>query len=454
MTLQEHRLADERVGRLLFNLSAPATVGMFVMALYNLVDTIFVGRGVGALAIAGISIVFPVQMIIMALAQMIGIGGASLISRSLGARDLPRANRTFGTMLVSMVILSVAMAVAGNVFIDQLMAVFGASAAILPFAREYAQIILSGALFGALAMVGNNILRADGRATIAMTTMLISAIANMILDPIFIFGLDMGVRGAALATVLAQILTVVYQACYLFSGRSSLRLRWADLRLDRPVLFEIVAVGSASFVRQVSGSVLAVVMNHTVRIYGGDLAIAIFGILHRLLMFVAMPLFGIAQGLQPVAGFNYGAGRWDKTRRVLRLANIWSTVVATAGALILISFPASLFGLFTHEADLIHDGVAAIRIVALSLPLVGFLIVGATLFQAIGKPREALILSVARQLALIVLALILPRFLQLRGVWLAFPLSDSILFGITWALFRTQWREFSYPPRFVCTEEI
>ena len=357
-------------------------------------------------------------------------------------------------MLVSMVILSVAMAVAGNVFIDQLMAVFGASAAILPFAREYAQIILSGALFGALAMVGNNILRADGRATIAMTTMLISAIANMILDPIFIFGLDMGVRGAALATVLAQILTVVYQACYLFSGRSSLRLRWADLRLDRPVLFEIVAVGSASFVRQVSGSVLAVVMNHTVRIYGGDLAIAIFGILHRLLMFVAMPLFGIAQGLQPVAGFNYGAGRWDKTRRVLRLANIWSTVVATAGALILISFPASLFGLFTHEADLIHDGVAAIRIVALSLPLVGFLIVGATLFQAIGKPREALILSVARQLALIVLALILPRFLQLRGVWLAFPLSDSILFGITWALFRPQWREFSYPPRFVCTEEI
>jgi len=437
-----HILADEKVGRLLVNLSTPAMVAMLVTALYNVVDTIYIGRGVGPMAIAGITIVFPIQMLVMAIAMMVGIGGASVISRALGAGDYEKANTTFGNVLLSIVIFGLSLAFLGNIFIDQLLALFGASDTILPYARDYARIILLGTVFFSFSMSSNNVVRSEGRAKVAMTTMLISAILNIILDPIFIFGFKWGIKGAAAATVISQIVTVLYLAYYFYSGKSSLTLHLRNLRLKSVIMREIVVVGSPSLVRQLSASVMIVVINNTLRVYGGDISIALFGIMHRMLMFVSMPLFGIAQGMQPIVGFNYGAKRYDKAKRVLALSIKATTIVSTVGAIFLISFSKIIISIFTKDPELIRMGVPAVRIFIMSLPVFGFQVVGSTLFQAIGKAREALFLTVSRQIFLIGLILVLPRLFKLTGVWMTFPLTDFVFFFVTLLLYLPQLREF------------
>ena len=442
MNNNNHILADEKVGRLLVNLSTPAMVAMLVTALYNVVDTIYIGRGVGPMAIAGITIVFPIQMLVMAIAMMVGIGGASVISRALGAGDYEKANTTFGNVLLSIVIFGLSLAFLGNIFIDQLLALFGASDTILPYARDYARIILLGTVFFSFSMSSNNVVRSEGRAKVAMTTMLISAILNIILDPIFIFGFKWGIKGAAAATVISQIVTVLYLAYYFYSGKSSLTLHLRNLRLKKGIMREIVVVGSPSLVRQLSASVMIVVINNTLRVYGGDISIALFGIMHRMLMFVSMPLFGIAQGMQPIVGFNYGAKRYDKAKRVLALSIKATTIVSTVGAIFLISFSKIIISIFTKDPELIRMGVPAVRIFIMSLPVFGFQVVGSTLFQAIGKAREALFLTVSRQIFLIGLILVLPRLFKLTGVWMTFPLTDFVFFFVTLLLYLPQLREF------------
>lgn len=442
MKKNNHVLAEERVGRLLIKLSTPAMVGMFVMALYNLVDTIFVGRGVGSMAIAGITIVFPIQLLVMAIAMMIGIGGASVISRALGAEDYEKANTAFGNVLLTIVIFGFSLALLGNIFIDKLLELFGASDTVLPYARDYAKIILLGTVFFSFSMASNNVIRSEGRAKVAMTTMLISAILNIILDPIFIFGFKWGIKGAAAATVISQVVTVLYLLYYFFSGKSSLTLHLHNLRIKGAIMREIVAVGSPSLIRQLSASALVVVINNTLRVYGGDVSIALFGIMHRMLMFVSMPLFGIAQGMQPIVGFNYGAKRYDKARRVLALSIKATTIIATVGAILLLSFPGAIIRVFTNDPQLTVLGVPAVRIFILALPLFGFQVVGSTLFQAIGKAKQALFLTVSRQVVLMTLVLILPRLLDLTGVWLTFPITDLLFFFVTLSLYLPQIREF------------
>lgn len=437
-----HILADDRVGRLLVSLSTPAMIGMFVTALYNVVDTIFVGRGVGPMAIAGITIVFPIQMVVMAVAIMIGIGGASVISRALGSGDFEKANTTFGNVLLSIVVFSATLAFLGNLFIDQLLALFGASKTVLPYARDYARIILLGTVFYSFAMSSNNVIRSEGRAKVAMTTMLFSAILNIILDPIFIFVFKWGIKGAAAATVISQMATVFYLVYYFQSGKSSLTLHLRNLRWRKAIMREVVAVGSPSLLRQLSTSVLVIVVNNTLRVYGGDFSIALFGIMHRMLMFVHMPLFGIAQGMQPIVGFNYGARRFDKAKRVLALSIKASTAVSVAGLCLLFAFPGEIISIFTNNAELIRMGIPAVRIFIVALPVFGFVTVGSTLFQAIGKAKQALFLTVSRQLVLIVLVLILPRLFDLTGVWMTFPITDVIIFLATLWLYIPQMREF------------
>ncbi len=442
MKNNNHILADERIGRLLIKLSTPAMVAMFVMALYNVVDMIYIGRGVGPLAIAGITIVFPIQMVVMAIAMMLGIGSASIISRALGAKDYEKANKALGNIIVLVIGFGLLMATLGNIFLDDLLRIFGASGNILPYSRDYASIILYGTVFHSFAMTSNNIVRSEGRAKIAMMTMLISAILNIILDPIFIFGLKMGVRGAALATVISQIATVIYLVYYFFTGKSSLKIRVGDLRLNKKIILETIAIGSASFFRQISGSILIIIMNNTLKVYGGDLSIAAFGIIHRLLMFVAMPIFGIAQGLQPITGFNYGAGRYDKVRRGLTLAIRASSIMGLCGALILIVFTRPLLTIFTNNQELLDLGSNALRIYVLAFPLFGFQVIGSTLFQALGKAKQALGLTVGKQLFVVIMVLILPRLLQLNGVWLTFPITDIVFFFVTMAFYLLQIREF------------
>jgi putative MATE family efflux protein len=291
-------------------------------------------------------------------------------------------------------------------------------------------------------MASNNVIRSEGRAKVAMTTMLISAILNIILDPIFIFGFKWGIKGAAAATVISQVITVLYLLYYFFSGKSSLTLHLRNLRIKGAIMREIIAVGSPSLIRQLSASALVVVINNTLRVYGGDVSIALFGIMHRMLMFVSMPLFGIAQGMQPIVGFNYGAKRYDKAKRVLALSIKATTIIATTGAILLFSFPGTIIKVFTNDQQLFVLGVPAVRIFIMAIPLFGFQVVGSTLFQAIGKAKQALFLTVSRQVVLMTLVLILPRLLGLTGVWLTFPLTDLLFFFVTLSFYLPQIREF------------
>jgi Na+-driven multidrug efflux pump len=251
----------------------------------------------------------------------------------------------------------------------------------------------------------------------------------------------MGVHGAALATVISQIVTVIYLVYYFFTGKSSLKIRVGDLRLDRSIILESSAIGSASFFRQISSSILIIIMNNTLKVYGGGLSIAAYGIIHRLLMFVSMLIFGIAQGLQPIIGFNYGAKRFDKVRQSLTLAIRAATIMGLCGTLILIIFTRPLLTIFTNNRELLDIGSNALRIYVLAFPLFGFQVIGSTLFQALGKAKQALGLTVGKQLFVVIMVLILPRLFQLNGVWLTFPITDVVFFFVTLAFYLPQMRE-------------
>jgi putative MATE family efflux protein len=426
------RLGNERIDKLLFKLSAPAMVGMLVQALYNVVDTIFVGRSVGFMGIAGLTIVFPIHLIIIAFIQIVGIGGASIISRSLGAGDIDRAEKTLGNMISLVLIISLFITVFGSIYIEPILRLFGATQTILPYSKEYLRIILFGTLFFTYAMASNNVVRSEGNAKVALYTMLISAGLNIILDPIFIFVFNMGIQGAAIATVISQAVTAVYLLFYFFNKKSTLRIKIENLRLNYEVVKETFAIGVSAFARQVSGSIMAIIVNNTLGVYGGDITIAAFGVISRLLMFIYMPMFGIVQGLLPIVGFNYGARKLDRVKKAIQLSFLAATTMAFIAFLLFMLIPETLFRIFSEDQELINIGVKALRILGLALPVVGFQIVGASIFQAVGKALPALILSLSRQLLfLIPLLIILPLFFQLTGVWAAFPIADILSFLVT-----------------------
>lgn len=436
-------LASEPIKTLLWKLSLPAMAGMFVMSLYNVVDAIFVGRGVGILGIAGISIVFPIQMVIMGIGLMVGIGAASLISRSLGADNMKRAERTLGNAILLILLLGGTLAVVGLSRSTFLLRLFGATDNILPYAKAYLDIILLGVVFHGFSMAANAIIRAEGNARVAMISMFIGALLNIALDPVFIFALGMGIRGAAIATVIAHITTTLYLAHYFLSGKSSLRIRVKNFILERTVVKEIVAIGFGVFVRTAAGSFIAVIINRTLGFYGGDVSIAVFGVVHRVLHFAVMPNMGIAQGLQPILGFSYGARRYDRGIEVIRRSVVIAAAFSVGAVLIILLFAEPIIRFFSTDAALISQGTHAIRLIFMALWLVGFQIVGATIFQAIGKPIQTFILSTSRQiLFLIPLVFILPRFFGLNGVWLSFPIADTLSFIITLAMVIPQMREF------------
>lgn len=435
MNNRSKMLANESIGKLLLKLSAPAMVGMMVQALYNLVDTIYIGNSVGIMGIAGITISFPIQMIVMAIAQTVGIGGASIISRSMGAGDMPRAEKTMGNVFLLLVMLSFSISVLGSIYITPILKFFGATETILPYSVEYLSIILFGTIFFAFAVGSNGIIRAEGNAKMAMITMLISGGLNIILDPIFIFVLDMGIRGAALATVISQASTVIYLVYYFLSGKSAMKFHFHNLKLDTGIVGETFAIGASAFSRQAAGSIMAIVVNNTLSVYGGDAAIAVFGTINRMLMFTFMPLFGVVQGLQPIVGFNYGAKQYQRVKHTIWLSIKVTTLMSCLGFLLLMLFPSKLTWIFNQDPEFISSTTKAIRVIIIALPLIGFQVVGAGMYQAIGKALPSLILSMSRQiLFLIPLIIILPRYFQLKGVWMAFPIADFLSALLTFVL--------------------
>jgi putative MATE family efflux protein len=425
-------LGKDPIFPLLIKLSVPATIGMLVNVLYNIVDTIFVGQGVGMLGIAALSIAFPIQLLVGALSNAIGIGAASIISRRLGENKNEQAARTAGTVLAANAVIVILMTALIYIFTDQLLRLFGATPTILPPAREYLQIVLVGFFFLSLSMTINGLLRAEGNAAIAMHGMVIGTVLNLILDPWFIFGMHWGIAGAAWATVISQLVAFLYYADFYRKKRSHVQLHREHFRIRFPLLKESFLLGLPNFIQMTGMTLIAIVINQSLNYYGGDRAIASYGLIHKLLSIIIMPLFGLVQGFQPIAGYNYGAQRFDRVREALRTAVATATVIASLGFSLLMLFPRVFVMLFTTDARLITATSHDLRIFIMMIPVIGLQFVGAVYFQAAGRKLQALLLSLSRQfIILIPLLLVLPRFFGLAGIWYSFPLADFLSTIIT-----------------------
>ena len=436
-------LDDDRIGQLLLKLSLPAFMGMFVMTLYNVVDTIFIGHYVGPLGIAGLSIVFPVQMLAMGIGLMMGMGGASLISRLIGAGNNLRAEHALGNAITSTVVLSSIVMIVGLSNPDLWLRLMGASETVLPYARDYMTIILIGNVFRSFAMSQNALIRAEGNARVPMTGMIMGAGLNIMLDAIFIIPLSMGIKGAATATVIAQVITSLYFLRYYLSGKSFLRLHLQNMIIKWDILKSILAIGIASFARTTAQSLTVVFVNRTLVALGGDLAISSYGLVQRIMMFALMPGIVIGQGMQPILGFNYGAKRYDRALGVIKIAVIAATIYCIIAFFVLHFAPGLFIRIFTTDSELIVLAAHAAKHIFFAVYLIGFIMVGSIIFQAIGKAPQAFVTAIARPaLFLLPLVLTLPHYWQLDGVWLAFPITDALTFTLVLALLIPQIKMF------------
>jgi len=437
-------LAHEKIGRLLFKLSFPAIIGMMVHGLYNLVDTIFIGQYAGTLGIGGITIAFPIQMIMMGIGMTIGIGGASLISRRMGESKLEDACRTLGNMVSLAMVTGVFCLVAGLLFLEPLLVLFGATEALIPIAKEYIIVILLGSPVVTFSMVASSSARAEGNAKVAMNSMLIGAILNIALDPVFIILLDMGVQGAAVATVLSITTSSIYLLWYYLGGKSEISFNLHHLLLKAAIVRQIFAVGISDFARTAAMSLTSALFNNILRNLGGELPIATFGVLFRVISFVFMPMIGIAMGAQPILGFNFGAKQFLRVKKSFRLANWSATAISIVGFLVFFTFPAQILRVFSSDPELIKMGTGAMRMLVIGLPLVGYQNIGTSLFQAIGKAKPAVFLALSRQvLFLIPLVVILSRIYGLDGVWFSFPAADFIAYLVTLVMVHLEMRRLT-----------
>lgn len=434
MEERSKQLGEESVGRLLLKFSIPAITGMLVNALYNIVDRIYVGNMQGGdLAISGLVIAFPIMNVIMAFGMLVGLGTASLISIRLGQKRKDEAEQILGNAFILTIILSILLSVFGLLFLEPMLIKFGARGDVLTYAKQYTRIILIGVPFQNLAFSMNHSIRASGSPKIAMLTMLIGAILNTILDPIFIFVFHMGVSGAAAATILSQAVSAVWVLSYFFRGNSSLKIHKKNLRLHSSVVLKIFSIGVSPFAMQIAASIITIILNKSLLKYGGDIAVAAMGVINSITMLILMPIFGINQGVQPIIGFNYGAKKFNRVKHALKLAILGATAISSLGFIVVQLFPAPIISLFgKNNTQLIQIGSHGIRIFLSMLPIVSFQIVSSNYFQAVGKPRHSMFLSLSRQvIVLIPLLLILPSVFKLNGVWMAGPASDFIASVIT-----------------------
>ncbi|ATU08995.1 MATE family efflux transporter [Methanohalophilus portucalensis] len=427
-------LAQENIGSLIVKLAAPAIVGLVVQALYNLVDTIFIGRGLGedsVLGIAGISVAFPVQMLMLAIALGVGVGGASIISRSLGGGKQQIAEKTVGNMATMVTVASLLFTVAGLAFMEELLALFGASAEVMPYAADYTYYILLGTVFFTFSAAMNNSIRAEGNTSFAMLIMVISSVANIVLDPLFIFEFGMGIKGAAIATVISQIIGTIMVFYYYASGKATVPFSLTSLRPDMSIVNESTYIGMSEFLFNVVESGLFLIFNQSLLYYGSDVAIAVFGIIIKVFMLTLMPVIGIKQGIQPIFGFNYGANQMQRVRRTISLSTYLATGLSLIFAIVVFIIPEQIIGVFSNDPVLIEMGVPAIKICYIMMPFIGAQIVATALLQSLGKSKESLLVTLSRQLIFLPpLLIILPMYFGLTGIWLSLPVSDFLAFVV------------------------
>jgi putative MATE family efflux protein len=413
--------------KLLFKFSLPATIGLVVSALYNIVDTLYVGQGVGPLAIAGLAIVLPIQILMFAVGMMIGAGSGSIISRSLGREDKHKAILTTGNGIILNFVISAILMIPCFFLMDKILIFFGASPDVFVFAKDYMSVILFGFIFQSFDIAGNSIIRAEGKPRASMYVLILGAALNIILDPIFIFVFKMGVKGAAIATVISQVASTAYILLYFNSGKSIFKLNLKMFKPDIPVIKEILKIGFPSFLMGIVDSIIFVLFNRAILRYGNDLYIAIMGIAIRIMDITIMPIIGISQGFSTITGFNYGAKKYDRVVFILREAFLWTTIISAISFILIFGFPKLMLGIFSRDKDLFTSGVFPLRITTVLFITLGIQFVSGSFFQSIGKAVPALILNISRQVIFLIPGIIiLPLFFQLNGVWFSLPLSDFL----------------------------
>lgn len=426
-------LRNEKIGKLLWEFSLPAIIGMLVYALYNIISRIFVGKGIGHIAVAAVTVAFPIMTLLFAVAMLIGIGATALISIRLGEKRMDEVEKIAGNAATLLILLPLTLSLIYFGFSDSILMLFGAEDEVLPYAKDYISIIMLGAVFGSLSFGMNNFIRAEGNPRIAMMTQIIGAVVNIILHYIFIFIFGWGIKGAAIATIISQLVSASWVLSHFLLGRSRIKLRLVNLKPQLSIVLRIFTIGFAPFSMQIANSIQQTILNKNLYFYGGDMALAAAGIIMGVAMLLMMPIVGVSQGAQPIIGYNYGAGDIGRVKETLKKAIMVGTAMATTGYIILWLFAEPIVGLFSeNDLALTELTVPALLTFLALLPVVGFQIVGANFFQAIGKPVQSTILSLSRQVLLFIpLLLILPKYLGIQGVWITAPIADALAIMIT-----------------------
>lgn len=442
--VSSEQLGSDPIGKLLVKQSVPAAIGILVMSLNILVDSIFVGNWIGSIAIAAINVVLPISFFIGALGMAIGIGGSSIISRALGSDNLEKASNTFGNQITLTFLVTLLFVVFGLYYVDALIPAFGGKGTIFEPAKIYYVIVLYGVPLLGFSMMGSSVIRAEGKPKYGMIALIIPSIGNLVMDYVFIYVLDWGMEGAAWATTIAYFLSCGYVFYFFASNKSELKLKWEHLKLKVQILKQIGSLGFVTLSRQAVVSVIYLLMNNILFDLGGEAMVAVYAIIGRMLMFAMFPVFGITQGFLPIAGFNYGAEKLDRVRESIYIAIKYAAVLATVVFLGLMLFPGEIASLFLSSnpnlsaeelatnAFVLERTPSAMRWVFAATPIIAIQLIGAAYFQSIGKAVPALLLTLTRQgFFFIPLILVLPNFLGELGVWISFPISDILATLVT-----------------------
>ncbi|MBX7310487.1 MATE family efflux transporter [Clostridium chauvoei] len=448
---RQERLGEEKISKLLITFSVPAIIGMLVNTLYNIVDRMFIGHipEVGQLAITGVGVTMPIATIILGFGLLLGVGTSARVSLNLGRGHKDDAEKLIGNSLALSIIISIVIVIIGLMFSNKLLRVFGASDSTIGYAQDYINIIYFGTIFNLMGFSLNHSIRSDGNPRIEMFSMLIGAITNIVLDPIFIFGLNLGVKGAAIATVISQLVSCIWVISYFTTGKSYIKLRKENLKLEKRIVLAIVTIGMSPFSMQIAQSMVQVIANNSLRIYGGDLAIGSMAIIASITMIFAMPIIGLNQGAQPIIGYNYGAKKYHRVKETVTYGTIIATIIMIIGFLLVELFPHILISMFNKDPKLVDIATNGLRIYLCMIPFIGFQIVSSSYFQAIGKAKVSMFLSLLRQVILLIpFMIILPRVFNpaLNGIWIAGAASDLLSAIITGILFYTSVRKLKEVP--------
>ncbi len=426
-TRKPTELGTEKIGKLLYQYSLPAIIAMTAASLYHITDSIFIGHGVGALAISGLAITFPFMNLAAAVGSLVGSGAATLLSIRMGQKDYDSANTILGNVITLNITLGILFSVVSLIFIDPILLFFGASEATLPYAKDFMTVILIGNVITHLYMGLNGLLRSMGRPEKAMLATILTVVINLILNPLFIFVFKWGIQGSALATVTSQIIMFVWQMRFFSNKSNFIHFKRGTFKLQGKIVKEMLAIGMSPFMMNAAATVIVIVINQGLIRTGGDLAVGAYGIVNRIAFLFAMIVMGFNQGMQPIAGYNYGAALYARVDEVLRKTIIRATIVTTVGFLIAELFPHAVVSIFTTDEELVNIAANGMRIIFLTYPIVGFQMVTANFFQSIGMPGKSIFMSLSRQLLfLLPCLLIFPYFWGINGVWFSMPVSDAI----------------------------